>query len=57
MEFIRETTLVHLKIRCWSGEVKAQKTDKRLAKEAVFHRSNSWSWDGRKFFLHKLYNL
>ena len=27
MEFIRETTLVHLKIRCWSGEVKAQKTD------------------------------
>lgn len=42
MEFVRGTTLVHLKIRCWSGEVKASRdsdihlgTDGKLPPESL----------------------
>lgn len=54
MEFIRGTTLVHLKIRCWSGEKKASRDiDIKLGKDGKMPPKELLDIGNKKIFLPK----
>lgn len=54
MEFIRGTTLVHLKIRCWSGEKKASRDrDIQLGKDGKMPPKEILDIGNKKIFLPK----